>query len=741
MKESIADIKIPEDLTCPITMLLLADPVMAADGYTYERSAIEKHIKTARDKGEAPKSPMEGTPLEDDRLMPNKRLKSRVQRFLDKYPSLRHSDELAFPEKLQQAAIDAVKAGDIKALAALIEKDIRVLTRPLVGIQSVEKPSDAKPAVVEVEESESTDRVSAKMAALDAEKKDALDKKASEPKTIWVRVLEAKSLSLFKQLLNSYARAKRLNQLPKDDKGIAYYADVTGVTHALGTDGLKDYGQALGCTASDYNTLAFAAIEESDALRLQAILPLLPDLDVLNDEGETLLHEAVRGACVRAELKKLPAETIKAMDVKTLQSTYGMRFIIALLEAGCDGKAKNKAEKRPYEIAKSNGHRRFAAEIEKERRRVKLKPFIDPLKAENTKLRKSHALMRRNISKLFGTLLTFSALSKTFGGDGSAERLALLPDGRLVSGGGGTSMKVWDVNKGICEVTLDIMNTVMALVVLPDGRVVSASSGFEGNCIKVWNVKKRVCEVTFRVDRTVLELVVLPDGRVVSSDLESSLIKVWNVNKRICEVTLEGHAGGVTALSVLPDGRVVSGGSKGDIKVWNVKKGVCEVTQKVHSDAVSTLVSLESHLMMCGGRDIKLWDLNKGKSLLTLKGHTGAVNALAIFEYRSGSFSIVSGSDDKSIKVWSSTSEKKMVCKLTLKGHKSAVTALVALPDGRVVSASRHDKTIKVWRINDLKGVLKLEAEVKALEKVLAPEKVDTREEIAEPGSAVKLDM
>lgn len=31
-------------LTCPITKKLMQDPVMAADGYTYERSAIMQHL-------------------------------------------------------------------------------------------------------------------------------------------------------------------------------------------------------------------------------------------------------------------------------------------------------------------------------------------------------------------------------------------------------------------------------------------------------------------------------------------------------------------------------------------------------------------------------------------------------------------------------------------------------------------------------------------------------------------------
>merc|ERR1711964_274552 len=33
------------DLLCPITMMLMTDPVIAADGHSYERTAIEKWLK------------------------------------------------------------------------------------------------------------------------------------------------------------------------------------------------------------------------------------------------------------------------------------------------------------------------------------------------------------------------------------------------------------------------------------------------------------------------------------------------------------------------------------------------------------------------------------------------------------------------------------------------------------------------------------------------------------------------
>ncbi len=56
---------LPEAFMCPITQVRLRDPVVAADGYTYERSAIEGWLQTKDS------SPMTNEKLEDKVLYPN----------------------------------------------------------------------------------------------------------------------------------------------------------------------------------------------------------------------------------------------------------------------------------------------------------------------------------------------------------------------------------------------------------------------------------------------------------------------------------------------------------------------------------------------------------------------------------------------------------------------------------------------------------------------------------------------
>lgn len=72
----------PSQLVCPITMELMDDPVMAADGHTYERSAIERVFRNTT----YPRSPVAGIVLESKHLIPNVAIRSMCREFLDKKP-------------------------------------------------------------------------------------------------------------------------------------------------------------------------------------------------------------------------------------------------------------------------------------------------------------------------------------------------------------------------------------------------------------------------------------------------------------------------------------------------------------------------------------------------------------------------------------------------------------------------------------------------------------------------------
>jgi hypothetical protein len=68
----------PNELVCPITQEIMFDPVVASDGRTYERNAIQTWLSTKNT------SPMTKEPIIDKTLRTNWAIRSAIQRFLDR---------------------------------------------------------------------------------------------------------------------------------------------------------------------------------------------------------------------------------------------------------------------------------------------------------------------------------------------------------------------------------------------------------------------------------------------------------------------------------------------------------------------------------------------------------------------------------------------------------------------------------------------------------------------------------
>lgn len=70
-------------LTCPITLELFVDPVLADDGYTYERSAIVEWIQ-----GNNGTSPITRQPIKLNQLKPNRIVKQLADQYRSSTPAL-----------------------------------------------------------------------------------------------------------------------------------------------------------------------------------------------------------------------------------------------------------------------------------------------------------------------------------------------------------------------------------------------------------------------------------------------------------------------------------------------------------------------------------------------------------------------------------------------------------------------------------------------------------------------------
>ena len=77
-KQRKIELRVPEEWRCKISRKLMHDPVVAADGFTYERAQIEQHLM------QFDRSPVTREVLPHKRLIPNHVINFVVNSYLAK---------------------------------------------------------------------------------------------------------------------------------------------------------------------------------------------------------------------------------------------------------------------------------------------------------------------------------------------------------------------------------------------------------------------------------------------------------------------------------------------------------------------------------------------------------------------------------------------------------------------------------------------------------------------------------
>jgi platelet-activating factor acetylhydrolase IB subunit alpha len=236
-----------------------------------------------------------------------------------------------------------------------------------------------------------------------------------------------------------------------------------------------------------------------------------------------------------------------------------------------------------------------------------------------------------------------------------------------------------------------------------------------------------VCDCAFNDDGSTLA--------TCSSDLSVKLWEFAGKNAYECRRTLLGHDHSVTGVQFLKGGaQLVSCSRDASIKLWDASSGYCLRTLTGHDEWVR---KVDVHLDLCAScssdKTVMVWNLQAAGGaeprLATLRGHehvvecvafssatadkalgaaaasAGAASAGAVDEaaaaaivaaaqQRQGGLHVVSGSRDKTIRVWQVASAQ---CVAVLAGHDNWVRAIRFQPRGKYVISVAEDKSLRLW--------------------------------------------
>jgi len=129
----------PPRFLCPITQSVMDDPVVAADGNTYEREAITKYMSEV-----ACKSPLTNQPMSNVALVPNLLLRSEIRDFVSTHSATRAKRE-------GEASAEAEGSNARTDAAHMTSADAEAAEAETAAVLPASTPSSSVPVPVDVD--------------------------------------------------------------------------------------------------------------------------------------------------------------------------------------------------------------------------------------------------------------------------------------------------------------------------------------------------------------------------------------------------------------------------------------------------------------------------------------------------------------------------------------------------------------------------------------------------------------
>jgi WD40 repeat protein len=114
-------------------------------------------------------------------------------------------------------------------------------------------------------------------------------------------------------------------------------------------------------------------------------------------------------------------------------------------------------------------------------------------------------------------------------------------------------------------------NSVTALALSPDGKLLASGHGWSDAAIRLWDVTTTNLVGSLKGHRAwVKKLVFSADGHTLYSASADQSIRAWNIQEMREKRQWRGHAGALTGLALSPDGTaLVSCAEDGSVRVWD----------------------------------------------------------------------------------------------------------------------------------------------------------------------------
>ncbi|XP_064642967.1 protein qui-1-like [Lineus longissimus] len=272
--------------------------------------------------------------------------------------------------------------------------------------------------------------------------------------------------------------------------------------------------------------------------------------------------------------------------------------------------------------------------------------------------------------------------------------IAVSNDGKTaISGSKDGTVKVWNLEVSDLVDTLDAHNGPITCVAMAsdDAFIVSGS---EDKMVKVWSNSLGIVVTNFKEHlHEISNVCILKDNLCILSTDVGGVLKLWKADHGHTKLTFSGHA---EVMAVSPCGLFSASGASTCLNIWTVLDGD-QIKSVSHAERITCVVfTFDSQYIVTGSVDksLKVWETQTGKLTQVLVEHDAMITTIAVTNCNQH---VVSGSADTKILVWNLTTG---TVEHHLSGHSGTVTALRLTSDGTVLISGSKDGTLRVWGVN-----------------------------------------
>ena len=228
---------------------------------------------------------------------------------------------------------------------------------------------------------------------------------------------------------------------------------------------------------------------------------------------------------------------------------------------------------------------------------------------------------------------------------GRINCLIKLPDGKIVSGGQDSKIKIWDINKKECISTLEGHTSIIwDIKYLKKNMLISAA---DDNTSKIWDIQNKSSINLYSSKRHISCVAVLKNNKVLLAAGKNLLL--FDLNTKDQESCLDLS---VWTITTLKNGDVAAGLGNGLLYILQITDEIIVKTEfpRGHNSTINSIIELSDGKIVTISDENEpiMWDRDEPLSIYMIKGHTDKVLSICLIEGNK----FASFSKDNTLKIW-----------------------------------------------------------------------------------------